>query len=54
MFATQVIALAIAALPSVMAHGGVLSYNIAGQNYDGWHPYNTPVGQSSIQRPWDT
>ncbi|EIW81812.1 glycoside hydrolase family 61 protein [Coniophora puteana RWD-64-598 SS2] len=38
----------------VTAHGGVLSYNIAGTTYNGFVPYNTPVGQSSIQREWDT
>ncbi|KAF4568048.1 hypothetical protein EYR40_010558 [Pleurotus pulmonarius] len=37
-----------------LAHGGVLSYSIAGTWYDGWKAYNSPVGQSTIQRPWDT
>ncbi|KAF8910339.1 glycoside hydrolase family 61 protein [Mucidula mucida] len=36
------------------AHGGVLSYDIGGVNYNGFVPYNTAVGQSSIQREWDT
>ncbi|KAG7446642.1 glycoside hydrolase [Guyanagaster necrorhizus] len=36
------------------AHGGVLSYKIADSYYNGFVPYNTPVGQSSIQREWDT
>ncbi|KAF5361131.1 hypothetical protein D9758_009056 [Tetrapyrgos nigripes] len=56
MFAAQVIALALAALPmkGVMAHGGVLAYSIGGEWYNGWSPYNTPVGQSTIQRPWAT
>jgi hypothetical protein len=36
------------------AHGGVLSYLIAGTYYKGFVPYNTPTGQSSIQREWDT
>ena len=34
-FATLV-ALASAALPQVFAHGGVLSYQIEGQIYQGW------------------
>jgi len=38
----------------VSAHGGVLSYNIGGTDYNGFVPYNTPVGQSSIQREWDS
>ncbi|KAJ7065492.1 glycosyl hydrolase family 61-domain-containing protein [Mycena amicta] len=41
-------------LPSALAHGGVLSYNIGGTIYQGWSPYNTPTGQTSIQRPWST
>jgi len=41
-------------IPSVIAHGGVLSYNIDGEIYNGWAPYNSPVGQSTIQRPWAT
>ncbi|KAF9479474.1 hypothetical protein BDN70DRAFT_878751 [Pholiota conissans] len=36
------------------AHGGVLSYSIAGSWYQGWNPYNTPTGQTSIQRPWSS
>ncbi|KAJ6621516.1 glycosyl hydrolase family 61-domain-containing protein [Mycena sp. CBHHK59/15] len=46
--------LALAALPKALAHGGVLSYNIGGTIYQGWSPYNTPVGQTTIQRPWST
>jgi len=41
-------------ISKVQAHGGVLSYSWDGQWYDGWHPYNTPVGQTTIQRPWAT
>ncbi|TVY41902.1 Cellulose-growth-specific protein [Lachnellula subtilissima] len=36
------------------AHGGVLSYNIAGTTYAGFVPYNSPTGQSTIQREWDS
>ncbi|KAF7312304.1 Cellulose-growth-specific protein [Mycena indigotica] len=43
-----------ALLPSALAHGGVLSYNIGGTTYQGWSPYNTPTGQTTIQRPWAT
>ncbi|KAJ6504503.1 glycosyl hydrolase family 61-domain-containing protein [Mycena vulgaris] len=42
----------LAALPSALAHGGVLSYLIGGTVYKGWTPYNTPVGQTGIERPW--
>ncbi|KAI0779690.1 glycoside hydrolase [Fomes fomentarius] len=38
----------------VAAHGGVLSYNIGGTDYNGFVPYNSASGQSSIQREWDT
>ncbi|KAI0088953.1 cellulose-growth-specific protein [Irpex rosettiformis] len=55
MFAfTALLALASAALPSVLAHGGVLSYSNAGNWYQGWAPYNSPTGQTTIQRPWST
>src|ERR1700744_3649624 len=36
------------------AHGGVLSYSLAGTIYQGFVPYNTPTGQSTIQRQWAT
>ncbi|GLB37461.1 putative glycosyl hydrolase family 61 [Lyophyllum shimeji] len=39
---------------TAVPHGGVLSYNIAGTNYKGFTPYNTPVGQTTIQREWDS
>lgn len=45
---------ALALASSVAAHGGVLWYQIAGSWYKGFVPYNTPVGQVSIQREWDT
>ncbi|EIW61516.1 cellulose-growth-specific protein [Trametes versicolor FP-101664 SS1] len=47
-------ALASVALPKVLAHGGVLSYSNAGNWYQGWAPYDTPVGQTTIQRPWSS
>ncbi|KAF9487003.1 hypothetical protein BDN71DRAFT_1514404 [Pleurotus eryngii] len=46
--------IASALVPRTLAHGGVISYSIAGTWYDGWKAYNSPVGQSTIQRPWDT
>jgi len=52
-FATLV-ALASAALPQVLAHGGVLSYSNVGTTYQGWAPYNSPTGQTTIQRPWSS
>ena len=43
-----------ALLPSALAHGGVLSYANAGNWYQGWNPYNSPTGQTGIQRPWSS
>lgn len=55
MFAfTALLALASSALPAVLAHGGVLAYSNGGNWYQGWAPYNSPVGQTTIQRPWST
>jgi hypothetical protein len=42
----------LAGIQGVSAHGGVISYNIAGTTYPGFMAYNTPVGQSVIQRQW--
>ncbi|KAJ3575097.1 hypothetical protein NP233_g1323 [Leucocoprinus birnbaumii] len=36
------------------SHGGVIGYKISNTYYNGFSAYNTPVGQSSIQREWDT
>ncbi|KAI9698280.1 MAG: hypothetical protein M1820_007550 [Bogoriella megaspora] len=44
----------LASASTAFAHGGVLTYNIGGTTYKGFTPYVTPVGQSSIQREWDT
>ena len=49
-----VASLVLAALPLARAHGGVLSYSIAGTYYEGWAPYNSPTGQTTIQRPWSS
>ncbi|GJE99435.1 glycoside hydrolase family 61 protein [Phanerochaete sordida] len=54
MFALSLLALVSTALPSVIAHGGVLSYSNGGNWYQGWAPYNSPTGQTTIQRPWST
>lgn len=57
-FATLV-ALASAALPSVLAHGGVLSYQIEGQIYQGWKVSAMRLLCSTISpfpaesRPWN-
>jgi cellulase len=45
MFATAFIIAAVA-LPQVFAHGGVLSYDIAGTHYPGFSPYNAASGQT--------
>ncbi|KIJ54077.1 lytic polysaccharide monooxygenase [Sphaerobolus stellatus SS14] len=52
MFAQALISLI--SVACVAAHGGVLSYNIGGTSYQGFAAYNTPTGQSSIQRQWAT
>ncbi|PSS03715.1 hypothetical protein PHLCEN_2v3969 [Hermanssonia centrifuga] len=55
MFAfAALLALASSALPAALAHGGVLSYSNGGNWYEGWSPYNTPTGQTTIQRPWSS
>ncbi|KAF8992934.1 glycosyl hydrolase family 61-domain-containing protein [Cyathus striatus] len=45
---------ALLAAQQVAAHGGVLSYSFGGNWYFGWQPYNSPTGQTSIQRPWSS
>ncbi|KAL0577320.1 hypothetical protein V5O48_004676 [Marasmius crinis-equi] len=37
----------------VVAHGGVLNYRFGNVWYNGFVPYTSAVGQSSIQREWD-
>ncbi|EJF65049.1 glycoside hydrolase, partial [Dichomitus squalens] len=54
MFAAAALATLAFGAIQVAAHGGVLSYSINGQTYQGFKSYNTPVGQTSIQREWDT
>ncbi|KAI0665960.1 glycoside hydrolase [Trametes maxima] len=54
MFAPAALTALALAVSQVAAHGGVLSYNIGGQTYQGFKAYNSPSGQSSIQREWDT
>ncbi|KAI0337327.1 hypothetical protein BDW22DRAFT_1340024 [Trametopsis cervina] len=51
---TALLAVASAALPTAFAHGGVLSYQNGGKWYQGWQPYNSPSGQTTIQRPWSS
>ncbi|KAF8908522.1 glycosyl hydrolase family 61-domain-containing protein [Gymnopilus junonius] len=53
MFGLATLALALCA-ERAAAHGGVLSYSWSGNWYWGWQPYNSPTGQTSIQRPWST
>jgi hypothetical protein len=48
----KVASLLVFALPSVIAHGGVLSWANAGNWYWGLNPYDTIVGQVSTLRPW--
>ncbi|KAF2231410.1 lytic polysaccharide monooxygenase [Viridothelium virens] len=44
----------VASASTALAHGGVLTYNIGGKIYNGFVPYNTPTGQNTIQREWDS
>ncbi|KAF3169603.1 hypothetical protein TWF106_002119 [Orbilia oligospora] len=39
---------------TVSAHGGVTSYNIGGTTYPGWQPYQSPGGQSTIERQYSS
>jgi len=52
-FATLAV-LAGAAVTQVAAHGGVLSYSWTKTWYSGWAPYDSPTGQTTIQRPWSS
>jgi hypothetical protein len=45
MFATAFVIAAVA-LPQVLAHGGVLSYDIGTTHYAGFAPYNSASGQT--------
>ncbi|KAI5120273.1 hypothetical protein M0805_005330 [Coniferiporia weirii] len=51
---TSLAVLSVTAVSQVAAHGGVLSYAWSGQWYWGWQPYDTPTGQTTIQRPWSS
>ncbi|KAI5807185.1 cellulose-growth-specific protein [Geopyxis carbonaria] len=48
------ISAAILSLPAVLAHGGVTSYVINGVEYQGFSPYNSPTGQTTIQRQYSS
>jgi len=50
-FSTAVLSTVLAT--TVSAHGGVLWYQLGSTWFKGFTPYNTPVGQSTIQREWD-
>lgn len=52
MLSGSLIALCFAALAT--AHGGVIGYTLTGEYYPGFSAYNTPVGQTTIQRQWAT
>jgi cellulase len=51
---SKLVALAPFFVASVAAHGGVSSYIIGGTTYAGWSPYNSPTGQTSIERPYSS
>ena len=46
--------LAIGSAAFVSAHGGVQEYLMDGTYYNGFRPYNTAVGQTTIQLQWAT
>jgi len=50
----KLVAFTALAVSQVAAHGGVLSYGFGGTIYQGWQPYDSPTGQTSIQRPWSS
>ncbi|KAF8972277.1 cellulose-growth-specific protein [Flammula alnicola] len=54
MFIASVALLGSFLISQVAAHGGVTSYVIGGTTYAGWQPYNTPTGQTSIERPYSS
>ncbi|OBZ68120.1 hypothetical protein A0H81_11871 [Grifola frondosa] len=54
MFVSAALTTLALAVSQAAAHGGVLSYKIGDADYTGFKAYNTPVGQTSIQREWDT
>ncbi|KLO17697.1 cellulose-growth-specific protein [Schizopora paradoxa] len=51
---TALTVLATTAVTQVAAHGGVLSYSWTNSWYWGWQPYDSPTGQTTIQRPWSS
>ncbi|KAF5354661.1 hypothetical protein D9756_005332 [Leucocoprinus leucothites] len=56
-FSTTLAAIAAVALNQAnlaTSHGGVIGYKISNTYYKGFMAYNTPVGQTSIQREWDS
>ncbi|KIY62202.1 lytic polysaccharide monooxygenase [Cylindrobasidium torrendii FP15055 ss-10] len=52
MFSTLLVVFATASL--ALAHGGVSGYDIGGKNYTGFAPFNSPDGQSTIERPYSS
>ncbi|KAI0313005.1 glycoside hydrolase family 61 protein B [Amylostereum chailletii] len=54
MFLSAALTTLIFVTPKVLAHGGVIGYNLDGTYYNGFTAYNSPVGQVSIQREWDS
>ncbi|TFK66807.1 cellulose-growth-specific protein [Pluteus cervinus] len=46
--------LAAAFVTRALTHGGVTSYVVDGTPYTGWQPYNSPTGQSTIERPYSS
>ncbi|KAF2705514.1 carbohydrate-binding module family 1 protein [Pleomassaria siparia CBS 279.74] len=50
----SIVATATAILSTSSAHGGVGVYTVGTTAYQGWQPYNSASGQSSIQRQYAT
>jgi len=39
---------------STAAHGGVTSWSVGSTKYEGWQPYLSPSGQSTVGRPYSS
>ncbi|KAF8055563.1 cellulose-growth-specific protein [Lyophyllum atratum] len=54
MIYSSLVVLASFLVSQAAAHGGVSSYVIGGTTYPGWSPYNSPTGQTSVERPYSS
>ncbi|KAF8750899.1 Glycosyl hydrolase family 61 [Rhizoctonia solani] len=54
MYKLSALAVLLAQVGSIVAHGGVVSIGIGGTKYQGWQPYNSPSGQVTAGRPYSS